>query len=173
MGIDVLVKICSSVIVGRLAEERTYSYVGDDHPEVWPIERPPVNMWFEESAHYDLDSSIAGLEWGSLAPGSGVVHLGEHQAPYSLSMMHQLGCLDVVRDAVVHGIRNDTTREKELVQHCLNYLRQTVLCRGDTFLEPFHYFTEDDADITYDIYQCNDWGAVYRAVQANQQLYYK
>ncbi|EMD31936.1 hypothetical protein CERSUDRAFT_119268 [Gelatoporia subvermispora B] len=170
IGIDVVVKIIGSIVIGRLSKGRTYSYVGNDFPEAWPIDRPPVVMWFEEPIHFDLDSPNGELEWASLVPGPNVIHLGSHQTAFSISMIHQLRCLDIVREALVHGLHNGTSRREELTRHCMNYLRQNVLCRGDTFLEPFHYFTENDADITYDTYQCTDWGAVYKAVEAHQRM---
>ncbi|OSX65733.1 hypothetical protein POSPLADRAFT_1038358 [Postia placenta MAD-698-R-SB12] len=149
------------------------AYLGADHPPRWPITVPRVLMASDASTHFQLTTAAGIAEWVALVPGNGLVHLGPHRAPYTVAMLHELRCLDIVRDAMVHGLRsgNMTDAQVDLGRHCLNYLRQMVLCRGDLQLEPFlapsHYKPID----LYGTYVCRDWGAVYREVEQNQREY--
>ena len=99
-----------------------------------------VFMTFEDTHHYSINTTISEFEWNTTLPAEGaVVFLGPHRRPFTVSVFHQLRCLNIVRMAIlqVHqgvllGSRGDGG---ELVNHCMNYLRQMVLCRTDTTLE--------------------------------------
>jgi len=97
-------------------------------------------MTFEDSVHYQMDTEDGRAEWASLIPGSGLVYLGEQHHPFSISMFHQLRCLDILREDIVEGNSNTTLRH-----HCLNYLRQMVMCRGDTELETILGSSEENS----------------------------
>ncbi|EPS99778.1 hypothetical protein FOMPIDRAFT_32683, partial [Fomitopsis schrenkii] len=139
-------------------------YIGTDYPDVWPIEVARVAMPSEETVHFDLISSEGAVEWSALVPGSGVVHLGQHRAPFTLSMFHQLQCLNIMREAIYEP-PPDEGADIALVGHCMNYLRQMALCRGDLLLEP----AENPGQVDdYGVYYCRDWTAVYEAAKENQ-----
>ncbi|KAI0697362.1 hypothetical protein BC835DRAFT_1249712, partial [Cytidiella melzeri] len=142
-------------------------YIGYDYPEVWPIERKPVLLAFSHSIRYGLDTPSGIAEWSSLVPGDGVVHLGEHKQPYTISMFHQLKCLDILRGELVRD-REHSEGASELSRHCLNYMRQMIMCRGDTYLEPFIHPNHKDPIEMQNIYECKDWGVVYDEVKKNQ-----
>ena len=108
----------------------------------------------EDSIHYRESDS----EWDALAPGNGTIYLGENDNPFSISMFHQMRCLSVIR----LGIVNWPPKLPELTRHCLNYLRQIILCRSDLFLESLH--GEADQYRT-----CKDWNTIYAQVEKNQQ----
>ncbi|PCH43213.1 hypothetical protein WOLCODRAFT_103228 [Wolfiporia cocos MD-104 SS10] len=119
-------------------------------------------MEFDNAVWYSLDSAA---EWAALTPGDGIVHLGSEHQPFMVTMMHELRCLDIVRGSLAVQIGE---RRMELTQHCTNYLRQMVLCRGDTFLDPYQYPSKIRPVEMNVPRRCWDWEAVYKAVESNQ-----
>ncbi|KZT65099.1 hypothetical protein DAEQUDRAFT_769141 [Daedalea quercina L-15889] len=75
----------------------------DEHTAaLWDVERRLVHLQFDHYQRYHLD---AAPQWAALVPNDGLVYVanvdgsegaGERQA-WTLSMFHQLRCLDVVR----------------------------------------------------------------------------
>jgi hypothetical protein len=128
---------------------------------------------------YALDTRQGALEWASLIPSAKgwVIHLGPSKQPYTISMFHQLKCLDIVRNATVRdkhvafgsvgGDGGKEEREWELARHCLNYLRQMVMCRGDLELESFQFASNKNPIDLHGIYECKDWTKVYEGVERN------
>ena len=119
----------------------------------------------DDTLHFDLTSPEGAAEWSAIVPGSGLVYLGPQRAPFTISMLHQLKCLNVIRSILPH--RNDSDVQGTLVQHCLNYLRQMIMCRADTHLESVQDPMTSKVD-EFSVYRCRDWCAVYDAVAANQ-----
>lgn len=100
--------------------------------------------------------------------------------PYTVTLFHQFRCLDIIREAYVSlkelkpytsntsqrsGSTSGTTAEAALVRHCMNYLRQTILCHPNLRLEPAHNVV-GTAIRGYDS-TCRDWSKVYEAVKKN------
>ena len=149
------------------------AYVGSDHPRTWEIGYlPPVRMNIEPTKHYQLSGPAADAEWAALAPHDGIVHLGPHRRPYSISLFHQLRCLDIIRrDIVVPPAPEDEDDgNKKLSRHCLNYMRQMVLCRADLALDPV-LGRAHEARVRPDTNQCVDWRRVYEEAERNQREY--
>ena len=127
-------------------------------------------MTFDNPRHFLLDTEDGKAEWASLVPGGdGVIHLGPYKRPFTLSMFHQLRCLDIIRDEFTTPGGGPT----ELGRHCLNYIRQMITCRGDFHLESFQYASHKDPIDQSGVHVCRDWEAVYRAVEENQKEHRK
>lgn len=111
--------------------DKVYSFAGDDFPRLLPLaQADQVLMAFEDSVHYQINTEDGRAEWASLIPGNGLVYLGEQPGhPFSISMFHQLRCLNIIREDIVGAGRNAA-----LSRHCLNYLRQMIMCRSDAQL---------------------------------------
>lgn len=144
------------------------AYVGDDYPELWPIERKSVLMTFDNPKHFRLDTEDGAAEWSAIAPGNGVVYLGPRHQPYTVSMMHQLKCLDIIRQEMVRDNGLFDGRQLALARHCLNYVRQMVMCHGDIELESFQFASHKNPIDWHGVYECKDWEAVYSEVNKNQ-----
>ncbi|KAA1474021.1 hypothetical protein DENSPDRAFT_308479 [Dentipellis sp. KUC8613] len=145
----------------------TNRYTGDDYPLTWPIPEPgPVMVAVEPTVHYQMNGTEASDQWNAMIPNNGMIYLGEHSRPFSIAMVHQLRCVDILRTATAHAQGwDDATHPPELVRHCLNYLRQAVLCQSDVTLDsvlgnPAHAYS--------DTAQCRDWDVVYREMLRNQ-----
>jgi hypothetical protein len=156
------------------------AYVGSDHPRKWEIGYlPPIRMNIEPTKHYQLSGPSADAEWAALAQHDGIIHLGPHRQPYSISLFHQLRCLDIIRRDVIRvGVESaeslplapEDNHSNRLSRHCLNYMRQMVLCRADLALDPV-LGRALEARVRPDTNQCVDWRRVYEELERNQREY--
>ncbi|PBK84094.1 hypothetical protein ARMGADRAFT_1088805 [Armillaria gallica] len=146
----------------------SYTYDDDDFPYEWPIPTgDPVLLAIESnSVRFHIQGTDADAEWDSLVPGDGLLHLGDRQRPFTLGMFHQLQCIDVLRRGILETYRLYPLSDSELVAHCLNYLRQIVICHSDNSLE---LVTGRDEQVDPDAYVCKDWEVIYRAAEQNQR----
>ena len=101
-------------------------------------------------------------------PDDGLVHLGPAREPFLVSMLHQLRCLDVLRDQLSKPLAE---RTEQPARHCINYVREMILCRGDTNLDPYQYPSNIHPVEAHPVRRCLDWRAVYEAVEENQREY--
>jgi len=174
-----------------ISSSPNYSYVGSDRPRTWDIGiLPPIRMNIEPTTHYQLSGPSADAEWDALAPNDGMLHLGPHRHPYSISLFHQLRCLDIIRlqlrlqlniiasttadqpgeSSASPALRGDThDGDDKLGRHCLNYMRQMVLCRADLAVDPVLGRELDAARVRPDTNQCVDWRRVYEELEMNQR----
>lgn len=123
----------------------------------------------EDTVHYHPNVSE---EWASLFPAGsgGFVRLGPKGRLFGVSMFHQLHCLDKMRRAVVDI--PPTEWEVWHTQHCLNYVRQMLLCAASVRLEPVkegHGPGEEalKVDGLGLEHQCRDWTMLRREVEKN------
>jgi len=79
-------------------------------------------------------------------------------------MFHQMHCLQRIRLALINGPNSHSG-------HCLNILRQAILCNADITLDPLIYDPEgkieaiDGLGVTH---VCRDWTQVYAYIEENQ-----
>ncbi|KAJ7642997.1 hypothetical protein DFH06DRAFT_924809, partial [Mycena polygramma] len=81
-----------------------------------------------------------------------------------VAMFHQMHCLQRLRAAIVNPGSTD-----HHAGHCLNLLRQTVLCVSDTTLDAENM--EGGTDGIGTVHICRDWRKVYDFVEENQLKY--
>ena len=65
--------------------------------------------------------------------GNGYVHLGPDYRAFYLAMWHELHCMRMIN--LFFDDPDNTFGGEEHFHHCLNYLRQSVMCIADTHLE--------------------------------------
>ncbi|EJP70448.1 uncharacterized protein BBA_00078 [Beauveria bassiana ARSEF 2860] len=87
---------------------------------------------------------------GGLPLGKGADEERPREA-YGISMFHQIHCLVAIRTA----IRTRTFNDQHL-DHCLDYLRQAIMCTGDTTLEMV--IKDDSGEFKAEI---DGWGTVH------------
>ena len=141
------------------------AYLGDNYPREWMSHNgPPVSAFITppDARHYGIAEPEADDEWSALTPNNGIIYLGVEKRPFSLSMFHQIRCLDIIRKS----IRDRASKgPSELDDHCLNYLRQMVLCRSGI---EFDLASGPNGKQTiYSMRTCNNWNAVYSKVRDN------
>lgn len=143
------------------------AFANNDYPRTWDIgDTGAAAISIEDTRHYQLEGEEADREWDALAPGRGLIRLGEHSQLFSFSMFHQLRCLDILRKDYIYGL-NETDFDLRLSDHCLNYLRQMILCRSEFTLASL--LGDPDPNSFPDIYMCRNWETVYAAVRLNQE----
>lgn len=173
---------CSHSVPVSNTFEDEYSWEGDDYPPYLPLDLgDPVAMVLEDSRHYSLNSSDAEAEWQSIYPGrlQGFIHLGPKKRFFSLSLYHQIHCLDSLRHAILgsqgHGQGGHGhvgARDVEHSAHCLNYLRQTIMCAADLTLEPeIVPGSQDVGEGLGAVHICRDWSKVHEYVGKNWEAW--
>ncbi|KAJ3561849.1 hypothetical protein NP233_g9946 [Leucocoprinus birnbaumii] len=133
-----------NLITAYRLPEREYSYVGDDYPAYYPLSKKrKVATAMDESVHYGIFEQEAAEQWASnQVKGRGVMR-------WALSGNY---------DEYAQGH----------VQHCLNYLRQQILCSPNLTLEPANILTRDhDVERAGAIHVCNDWRILYEELGVN------
>jgi hypothetical protein len=153
------------------------AYVGGDYPQAWPL--PPlqkVYLSLENSAHYEFDTPLGIAEWNATLPLGGVtVRLGPDRRPFTLGLFHRLRCLNIIREVLSDFYADASPTAKitrpDLVQHCMNHLRQMTLCSADLRLESLRKPGGNRVTVPEVTHTCKDWGAVYEAAEQNHQEY--
>jgi len=142
-----------------------------DSPEIWPtLSTAPVYMAFEDTIHYGIHAPNSDAEWSLLAPEEGLIYLDDGDQVYSISMLHELRCLNIIRQGIAQKIDGNVTISTPLVRHCLNYVRQMIFCRSNTMLNGFVQGSDSDQPHTLlGINRCNDWTEIYKEVEKNQE----
>jgi hypothetical protein len=145
------------------------AYLGDDYPEFYiPTlgDLAQVTMTMEESRHYAVVGPDAHDEWASNSPvGYGYIRLGPEYRGFSIAMFHELHCLHVIRLVLAGSNKTHTLGH---MQHCLNYLRQFILCSPSLVLEPADSLTRDfETDRVGATHVCLDWSQMYTETEDN------
>lgn len=133
----------------------------------------------EESVHYMLETEAGGIEWQSALPrGKGVVFLNTTSTstststtkPYRIAMFHQLECLGIVREEMMVRRAAPSIPASARANFCLNYLRESVLCHGDSHLEMVRSEYGGRAVLPYTTRtDCADWEAVWREAEKHYE----
>lgn len=96
----------------------------------------PVRTSLENSVNYGIHGPVADAQWEAIIPDNGgIVYMGRDRRPFMPSMFHQLQCLKSIRISYLQVNSTAGQAADPTAQHCLNYLRQMILCRGDLNLE--------------------------------------
>ncbi|KAF9464586.1 hypothetical protein BDZ94DRAFT_1256091 [Collybia nuda] len=131
---------------------------------VVPFNNEKVAMRVINGVRYGVGND-ASAEWDVILPAGGhCVHVGDER--YTVTLFHQLKCLQIIREQYMAPATDPILPH---TQHCMNYLRQTLLCRPNLRLES----VEDDfglAERNYDTI-CKDWTKVYEEADRNQRAY--
>ncbi|KAK7689590.1 hypothetical protein QCA50_007382 [Cerrena zonata] len=103
--------------------------------------------------------------WNYMLPSGGhIIHEGHSDGTVSVhtvAVFHQLRCLNIIRRYKLDG--NHT----EAISHCFNYLRESLICGIDMYLEEI---PTRPVAAGYDR-KCNDWEAVWREAEKNHASY--
>ncbi|KAJ6617493.1 hypothetical protein B0H10DRAFT_1986468 [Mycena sp. CBHHK59/15] len=160
----------------RISVLSTHTYLGDDYPRAWSIRWPESDVLvpIHDTVRYQLDTDDGAAEWAASAPGNGLIYLGDQCRPFTVSMFHQIRCLDTLRKTFVRAQSDNVntthppdTPDWPLTRHCLNYMRQMVLCRAHQYLDPILGYPIPNAHP--DVERCRDWSELYREALDSQR----
>ncbi len=151
----------------RLSAKSATAYRGHDFPEHLPlpfeVEMVPVTI--EESVHYPAVGAPSNQEWLSIAsPSVGYIRLGPEDRTFVVSMFHELHCLRMINGAFSKMKGANVGH----IKHCLNYVRQGVLCDPDLTLEPGNFEERDfEVERLGGTHLCKNWNPIYEWVDNN------
>jgi hypothetical protein len=134
-----------------------------------PFPLSTVHASFYTSSRFPLTTPNSTWTLASQLPqNGGYLRLGPDQRVFGLSMWHQYHCL-IALQMNLQRPDDEESGGPWHVQHCLGYLRQIFLCRGDDALEPGDAFAgSGDGDEGFEFTrECRDWSALYDLVGRN------
>ena len=141
---------------------------------------PVAHLPMENTVHYDLGTDLGILEWNNATlPGpnhDGVVWLttkGGERKPFTFSLFHQLKCLNIVRESLMARRHPPYSEPSRLAIHCMNYIRQMVLCRADLTLESGRHPRGPNTVVSDVTHVCRDWSVIWDEVEANESYHTK
>lgn len=136
-----------------LKDQYQYTYTGDDYPEHLPLPSAPltqIRVFNLSPSNFPISGPEADAQWSSIyPPGYGFVRLSSSLPPTEdrngatdnrllcTALYHQLHCIQKMAMFLNDPVAYRKILGVEHQQHCLNYLRQTTLCRSDLTLERF------------------------------------
>ncbi|KAJ6630984.1 hypothetical protein B0H10DRAFT_1980202 [Mycena sp. CBHHK59/15] len=123
----------------------------------------PVLMPLDNTVRYAINSVDGEAEWAAMTPGNGIIHLGSTGS-------HSLRCISILRKEMqsMHTASSEhNASDWALTQHCLNYMRQMLLCAADTIMDVVLGPTSHPL-VVPEIFTCKDWNLIYDAVRINQ-----
>ena len=102
----------------------------------------------------------------------------ENLAWFGVSVFHQLHCLSAIRETIRElktGQLAGAWGGPDHLEHCIDYIRQGLMCNADTTIEPPLYVKDgfgSDGPITGEgiQHQCRDWEAVREFGMSNGAL---
>lgn len=127
-----------------------------------------VLMSVEESHSFTINGEHALKEWSTTEPfPTGSVRFGPENRHFYVSALHQFHCLRIMR-TMLEGPQEIWSDEH--MHHCLNYLRQMILCNPDLTLEPADVLQRDfDNQRFGSLHICRDYITLYEDVKENNQ----
>ncbi|EIN10125.1 hypothetical protein PUNSTDRAFT_64213 [Punctularia strigosozonata HHB-11173 SS5] len=145
-----------------------YPRITDTHRLI-PSGVPSAYLYVENTVRYQPDTPQGGVEFEHLVPdGNHLVYspptksgADSPRETYAVALLHQMRCMDIIRDEY-----NSRAAQLDdpLLRHCMNYLRQSILCLADTRLEEVRLPLPGESIFAGD-YICKDWSAVYDAAE--------
>ena len=130
-----------------------------------------VAMRITDTSHFQLDTEEGISEFAGLLPSGGhLVHTTSETGDIevqTVTLFHQLKCLDIIRQELT---QLPSPPSPKLVDHCMNYLRQTILCKPSLLLEETFSVLAMPSHAGYDV-ACRDWEAIYEEADRNYGLY--
>lgn len=116
----------------------------------------------DDTVHYSINREAGKAEWSRVFPkGGGFLRLGPKNRYFGLSMYHQMHCLITIQDAIRKHNADDHAH------HCLNYMRQMILCDANPTLErTIPEFGPLATELRTERV-CRDWSKVWELAEEN------
>ncbi|THH13068.1 hypothetical protein EW146_g7117 [Bondarzewia mesenterica] len=154
-----------------------YTYLGDSFPSTVPLRSslsslPSISYTFESSTRYTPTSSSLPSWFASLPHQLGYIRLGPNKRIFAISMSHASHCVYLFAKAIAEDwLSADEGGNEEHLHHCLNYVRQHLLCEADTMLEEYGWLESAKQGVIGTgggrERVCRDWREVYELVERN------
>ncbi|KAK0493258.1 hypothetical protein EDD18DRAFT_1256983 [Armillaria luteobubalina] len=138
----------------------SYTYTGSSIPLLHPMtgRLPLVSLTLQETTHFSWNSvdNATHAEFETLFHYPSLSYLGGNHRMTILSWFHNIHCIAQIRAALVN--HSDEIATPEHFSHCLQYLRQTLLCCASDMLEKGDFMERDfTVDRVGSDLVCYDW----------------
>jgi len=167
-----IVRVVDKYALSRRPPPSHYSYAEMDNPPYIPL--PPstrdYRLVIEESERLTFTNPESVTEWlwaATPAVGDNNVHLGENNKIFEIASLHQLHCMRWIQVALYAGAtgdqswRDDARKDAGHITHCINTLRNSILCAADITLEPGDALTRNYTESRVGgEHRCKNWKAV-------------
>lgn len=137
-------------------------------------------MSLENTVHYAFDTPQGRAEWNTTLPSGGaIIHLGPNYRAFTVGMFHHVRCLVILREYLDDLYSDKLTkypsdsRRLQIASHCINNLRQMVLCNSDLRLETVRAARGHGLTVPEVTHTCLDWEAVYAVAEDNYEDFKK
>ncbi|KAI2614926.1 hypothetical protein GGR54DRAFT_324394 [Hypoxylon sp. NC1633] len=135
-----LLVILLTVVVRFLLGRHTQQQPRSDLDWFWPPDDVRVKYQYHREFTARPDNHTKD-PWMSIIPASDgfIKHPTISPIPHGVAVFHQLHCLNAIRLAywaAVDGTSNSHMSRPAHVRHCIDYIRQALMCHADTNLEP-------------------------------------
>ncbi|TFY63039.1 hypothetical protein EVG20_g6487 [Dentipellis fragilis] len=158
-----------------------YTYLGESFPPVIPdpdparngapLQLPTINYALEDSARFSTAPSATRAWSISLARQWGYMRLGAHRRIFALSMFHEYHCIYLFARSLATRSGADGH-----IHHCMNYVRQHLLCEADRTLEEpgwedvgSGWYMGGKTRVAGRERQCKDWSALWEIEKDNNR----
>ncbi|KAK7036794.1 hypothetical protein VNI00_011460 [Paramarasmius palmivorus] len=163
VALNVLVTVwhaTSSLRRRKGPEQIDYTYNGNSVPLLHPMQSklPPAAMTLQESTRYAWDdpSNVTRDEYNSLFKYPALSLLGPNHRMTITSWYHNIHCIAQIRTALFN--HNDEVANPHHFAHCLQYLRQFLLCGSSDMIEEGDFMEKDfSVDRVGSDLVCQDW----------------
>lgn len=134
-------------------------------------------MTLYESVRFGLNltDTSGSNDWEHLnviPKGFGRTHLGPEQRVFVTVMYHQMHCLTMLHRALLDFEENPLWTDAASphhIWHCLDYLRQGILCKATDDVETGDFMERDfEEDRIGETLVCEDWERAYEELDANE-----
>ena len=125
-------------------------------------------MNLQESVQYRLvnDTSAHWLHLENIPLGHAFARLGNDHRLFGTTMFHQMHCLHAMSSALLD--HSHPIYHRYHFEHCLNYLRQTILCEAIGSIEEGDFMAKNyDNSRVGDTMHCQDWSTLFDWLEGN------
>ncbi|RAL11827.1 oxidase ustYa family protein [Aspergillus homomorphus CBS 101889] len=148
----------------------------DDNPLAGPPRPELERAWHDLLQHDNIHVPISYLKEKNLS----TVYTKDHtEGIISLSVFHSLHCLKKIKHMLhketyyAHHDKTAMTREWKHADHCVEYIRESLMCQPDLSLVTFRWINDTaqhpsapgafyPTNFDVDVHRCADWGALDR-----------
>ncbi|KLO18219.1 hypothetical protein SCHPADRAFT_125502 [Schizopora paradoxa] len=148
-------------------EQTTYTYMSRDYPKFLPLELPKTLLATDDFEEYQVYGEAAVDDWSMQVPrNNGAVRLGDNHRALIVATGHELHCLYRMISAMNYPDIPASAPEHSL--HCLDYLRQSILCNADLTLERFDPLERVISQPKLGtVHVCRDWTVLFKSLEEN------
>lgn len=141
---------------GDIEDTNATEIWSDIYPSAWVAVSDPSRVGYGGGVNLHRDARDPS-SWDAKTEG------------FSVALMHQIHCVAIIKHAFMVYRRSDATSHDvgiHHIDHCVEYLRQAIICHGDLTLERPSTQTYPQGTTGWgDVHQCRDWDQIISVIR--------